>query len=255
MYFFNYLLYMQIIDSHIHSGIINVDNGFKKINFFLKKANINSACVMPPVEDVYDRYNKKFYDNENWIQTRINANNYVLSLKEDYNVYPIYFVWNDFNFQHLVKGFYAVKWHRHQDEPAYDYQSKKCEKFLNVVYEKKLPIILEETFENTLYLIKRINRRTNIIIPHLGALNGGFARLFNNGIWNHENVYADSALASIEQIKKFLNKYSCDKLLFGSDYPFSTPQRELSKIQEIPLKPGEKEKILSLNVLKLYNIY
>ena len=51
----------QIIDSHLHSGIQNVSWRWEDIRSLLLAAGITGAGVIPPVEDVYDRYDPRFY--------------------------------------------------------------------------------------------------------------------------------------------------------------------------------------------------
>ena len=114
-----------------------------------------------------------------------------------------------------------------------------------------LPIVLEESFRNTLYFIKRIAGRTPIIIPHLGGLNGGFHALFEAHVWDGETVYADTALASTGEMEIFLKRYGSRKLLFGSDFPFGIPSSELSKVRHLGLKDEDFENVVCANVLRL----
>jgi predicted TIM-barrel fold metal-dependent hydrolase len=127
-------------------------------------------------------------------------------------------LWNDFKYEDLSPDFKGIKWHRHPFEPEYDYANERCERFLQEVYARSLPIVFEETYENTLYFIKRVAGRTLIIIPHLGRLNGGFSRLVASGVWEEEKVYADTALASVQEICEFVERYGSRKLLYGVDY-------------------------------------
>jgi predicted TIM-barrel fold metal-dependent hydrolase len=144
-----------------------------------------------------------------------------------------------------------VKWHRHEDEPVYHYDDPLCEAFLQEVLDLQLPVLLEESFENTLYLIKRINRRTPVIIPHLGMLNGGFSALFQAGVWDDKTIYADTALASGWEISRFLETYGSGRLLFGSDFPFGSPYHELQKITRLSLDREDLENVVSRNFLRL----
>jgi len=60
-----------------------------------------------------------------------------------FKVYPFFFVWNDFSIEQLEK-YKEVKWHRHENEPCYDYSSQKCKIFISEIQKRNLPVILEE---------------------------------------------------------------------------------------------------------------
>lgn len=244
-----------IIDSHMHCGIQNVNLSFEVIKRYLDAGGIQGACLYPPVEDIYDRYDYDFEDNATWIACRKRANNYLLDIQEtNEHFFAYFFVWNDFNKDELKKGYKAVKWHRHDYEPEYHYDDPLCEAFLQEVYRLGLPVVLEESFRNTLYFIKRVNGRTPIIIPHMGGLNGGFSSLFKSGIWDDETVYADTALAGGQEIKTFLDRYGSERLLFGSDFPFGTPGSELQEVIRLNLGKEDFENVVCRNIMKLLKV-
>lgn len=243
---------MIIVDSHMHCGIQNTDLPYRLIREYLDEDDIPGACLFAPVEDIYDRYHFRFEDNHLWSACRQRANRYLLDIQQSHkDIFVYYFVWNDFRKEELQKGYKGIKWHRHEDEPVYHYQDPRCEDFLQEAFRLGLPIVLEESFENTLYFIRRVAGRTPVIIPHLGMLNGGFHALFDAGIWDQETVYADTALAASYEIKMFLERYGSDRLFFGSDFPFGRPQQELRKIASLKLADGDFEKIAGTNILRL----
>lgn len=243
---------MKIIDSHIHCGNQNMRLPFEVVQGYLREGGIDGACLFAPVEDVYDRDDDHFKDSIAWIKCRQSANEYLLKLQQSQtDIYAYYFVWNNFKKEELGRGYRGVKWHRHEDEPVYHYDDPLCETFLQEVYNLQLPILLEESFENTRYLIKRIKGRTPVIIPHLGMLNGGFEALFRSGMWDDETIYADTALAPSWDITRFLDQYGSGRLLFGSDFPFGSPGQELQKLLRLPLGPEDLEKVVGWNFLRL----
>jgi predicted TIM-barrel fold metal-dependent hydrolase len=245
----------KIIDSHMHCGIQNSNLPFEDIKRYLDSAGIQGACLFAPVEDIYDRYEYDFKDNFAWVTCREHANHYVLDIqKTNENFFAYYFVWNDFRKDELKKGYKAIKWHRHEHEPVYHYDDPLCEAFLQEVYRQALPIVLEESFDNTRYFIRRVKGRTPIIIPHMGGLNGGFTALFSSGMWDDETIYADTALASGREISAFLDKYGSDRLLFGSDFPFGTPGNELQEVIRLNLGKQDFENIVCHNILRLLKI-
>ena len=246
---------IKIIDAHMHCGIQNVDQPLNMIKGYLDQGGIEGACLYAPVEDIYDRYNYHFQDSSSWIDCRQRANRYLLDIQDsEENIYAYYFVWNDFRKEELKKGYRGVKWHRHDSEPEYHYDDPRCESFLKEVYRLQLPIVLEESYGNTLSLIQRIDGQTPVIIPHLGGLNGGFYALFHSGVWEKDNVYADTALATRSEMTKFLDKYGVDKLIFGSDFPFGIPHSELRKVRDLNLADDDFAKVVGGNIMKLIKL-
>ena len=243
---------VTIIDSHMHCGTQNVSLPWEEVQGRLREGGISGACLFAPVEDIYDRYDYYFQDTAAWAACRRRANRYLLDLRQrEPNLIAYYFVWNDFHKEELGKGYRGIKWHRHEYEPVYNYEDPRCEEFLQEAYRLRLPILLEESFENTLYFLKRAQGRTPIIIPHLGMLNGGFDALLRSGIWESETVYADTALASSAEMAQFLERYGSERLLFGSDFPFGSPQHELQKVRNLGMGTDDFENVVSRNVIRL----
>jgi uncharacterized protein len=246
---------MIIIDSHMHCGLQNVSLPYEEIRGYLQEGGIGGACLFAPVEDIYNRYDDHFQDTSAWVACRQRANRYLLNLQQPQNhLFAYYFVWNDFRKEELEKGYRGIKWHRHEDEPVYHYDDPLCESFLEEAYRLQLPILLEESFENTLYFIQRIKGRTPLIIPHLGMLNGGFYALFHSGIWEDETIYADTALASGREMEQFLERYGSRRLLFGSDFPFGSPYHELQKVKHLKMDGDDFENIVNRNILRLMKV-
>ncbi len=242
----------RIIDSHIHCGIQHSDLPFEAIEPLLRRDGITCACLFAPVEDIYDRHDPDFKDNNEWRQTRWAANHYLLELAAAGKpVFPYLFVWNDFALDELRHPYRGIKWHRHSNEPEYHYEDPRCARMIEEIIRRRLPIVLEESFDNTLRFVERLAPEAVIIIPHLGGLNGSYPSLDRAGIWRRNNVYADSALASTSEIRHFIEHYGPEKLLFGSDFPFGTPGQELRKIEHLNLSAVDFEKVVSGNILAL----
>jgi hypothetical protein len=243
---------LQIIDSHLHTGIQNVSWRWEDIRRLLLAAGVTGAGVIPPVEDIYDRNNYRFQDNQEWQACRRRAHRYLLDLKDpEIELYPYFFVWNDFACEDLGPEFVAIKWHRHGNEPEYHYGDPRCREFLAAVKDRGLPILLEETLANTVMFLEKLAPDIPVAIPHLGALNGGYDNLRRAGVWNLPNVYADSALADLDAMEDYLGRHGSGRLMFGSDYPFSSPEVELAKIRGLNLSEPDTRAILGDNFRRL----
>jgi predicted TIM-barrel fold metal-dependent hydrolase len=204
------------------------------------------------VEDIYDRYNYNFQDNDEWRRTRQAANRYLLDLaSKETSIYPYLFVWNDFAIEELQHNYRGIKWHRHDNEPVYHYDDPRCRQLIEAITSLRLPIVLEESFDNTCRFVKELAPDAVIIIPHLGALNGSYTALERAGIWQRAHTYADTALAPTAHMNHFIQHYGPERLLFGSDFPFGGPRHELGKVLSLDIPSAELEMVLGANVLGL----
>jgi predicted TIM-barrel fold metal-dependent hydrolase len=169
-------------------------------------------------------------------------------------VFPFFFVWNDFNLAGLTAEFRGIKWHRHPDEPVYHYDDPRCRALLAAITERRLPIVLEEGFEETVRFLDELAPQAVVVLPHCGYLNGGFWRLHKLGVWKRPNVYADSSAAPSHDpgvLREFLAAYGPEKLLYGSDYPFDNPGFCLDAIRALGLPPADEALVVAGNALRL----
>jgi hypothetical protein len=242
----------DIIDCHLHTGVQHVNWSWERLRPLLLAAGIRGAAPIAPVEDIYDRYDPGFTDPPAWQACRRRAHRYLLELADpEIATYPYFFVWNDFAREDLGPEYVAIKWHRHSDEPEYHYDDPRCREFLEAVRQRRRPILLEETLANTLFFLEELAPDLPVIIPHLGALNGGYAALDRAGVWRRPQVYADSALAALPEIKDFIRRFGAHRLMFGSDYPFGSPGAELDKILSLNLPAAPTTAILGDNFRRL----
>lgn len=235
---------MLVLDSHVHCGLTLPLEDLRPL---WQDADIYGGVLFSPVEEIYDRYDRWFVDSQYYRESRKKVHSYLESLISEW-IFAYWFVWNDFE---LPKDrFVGIKWHRHSDEPMYNYDSEDCKKFIEHVCNLRLPIIVEEEFHHTLELVKKIDGRTVVIIPHFGGLNGGYVRLKQAGLFENPMVYVDTALAGSHEIADFAANYGVDRILFGSDFPFGNPAYERRKVERI-FHGKNLEKVLSQNLLAL----
>ncbi len=247
----------SIIDSHAHCGI--QDQSFSQtFDHYLHEISgteIQGAVFFAPVLEIYDRFNPDFEDDEQWRQRRKSANDYLLSLDStQFRVFPYFFIWNDFAVNQLTVRHKGIKWHRHALEPEYRYHDPLCRKAIEEIRNRNMPVVFEEEFKNTVRFIDEIATGIKIIIPHLGFLNGGYSRINDQGLWSVKTVYADTSLASTEEILHYIRHFGSEKLLFGSDFPFGSPKWELEKILRLPLPEAHIEAILGGNLKRLLKV-
>jgi uncharacterized protein len=244
----------HIIDAHAHCGI---QDKFPSLAFedylnAVSETDIHGAVFFAPVIEIYDRFDPDFEDDMIWQQRRKNANQYLLNLdRQGFYVIPYFFIWNDFAVNQLTSRHKGIKWHRHASEPKYHYDDPWCRKAIEDIRKRNMPVVLEEEFKNTVRFLDEIASGIQVIIPHMGFLNGGYTSIENHGIWSYKNVYADTSLASREDILHYINKYGTDKIFFGSDFPFGYPKDELEKIMRLPIPEKDIEAIIGGNLKRL----
>ena len=243
-----------IIDAHAHCGRLDTfpPQDLRDYIDCIGNSGIRGAVMFSPVMEIYDRNDGNFKDSDQWRRRRAESNRYLLSVREPgFDVYPYFFIWNDFAVEQLSAAHKGIKWHRHPYEPRYNYSDPRCAAAIEEIRSRNMPVCLEEEFQNTLYFIRKTAPGVKVIIPHCGILNGGYELLLRHGIWGMPNVYADTALAPAEYISDYINRYGCERLMFGSDFPFGDPASELHRVLRLNLSEEQKESIIGLNVARL----
>ncbi len=170
---------------------------------------------------------------------------------------PYYYIPDDLRKIPREKGFYGGKWHwtRGISDCSSNYEvldDPKLPEFLEKSEAVGLPLIVEEELEFTEALAKR-SGKLNLIIPHLGML-GGNPLDFLAAFKKNEHVFFDTALATPQTIRRFVEEVGAHRILFGSDIPFGTMKHELQKVLSLPLPDREREDILGGNLRRLTGV-
>ena len=250
----------KIIDAHAHCGRFDSfpPQDLPEYISYIRGSGIEGAVMFSPVIEIYDRYDPHFRDTDEWRRRRAQSNGYLLSLSRggnletsEFEVYPYFFIWNDFAVEQLSQAHKGIKWHRHPGEPVYNYEDPRCAAAIREIRKRNMPVCLEEEFENTLYFIEKLAPGVKVVIPHCGMLNGGYDLFRRNGIWEMSNIYADTALAPVGDVKDYISRYGYERLMFGSDFPFGDPPSELHKILRLNLTVEQEEAIIGRNVARL----
>ena len=157
-------------------------------------------------------------------------------------------------FNPIPEAYFGGKWHwmRGWQDTASNYEVLD-DPVLPGLIEKlrkiNKPIVFEEDFEFTVKFVNMAEGVT-LIIPHLGLLGGNpydFLRAFKD----NESIYFDTALASRDQIKKFVETIGPERVIFGSDVPFGSMASELDKVLSLQIPREDKELLLYKNIINL----
>lgn len=244
----------SVIDAHAHCGQNDPfpPQAFEDYLAEVKGTDIAGVVMFAPVMEVYDRYDAEFVDTAQWQERRRQANQYILDLDCHFlEVFPFFFIWNDFAVEQLSDRHRGIKWHRHAGEPPYLYDDPRCRTAIDEIRRRKLPVCFEEEWHHTIRFIDEIGKDLRIIIPHCGLLNGGFERFCKHGIWNRPNIFTDTSLVPSRLIKAYLNAYGHKRIMFGSDFPFGDPMGEYRKIVDLDVSPHVRADLLGGNARRL----
>ncbi|UCD32711.1 MAG: amidohydrolase family protein [Desulfobacterales bacterium] len=244
----------SIIDAHAHCGIQDQfpSQSFENYYAHVAGTGIQKVVMFSPVMEIYDRYDPNFQDNTEWQLRRKNSNEYLLTVgNRQLTVIPYFFIWNDFAVEQMSSKHKGIKWHRHPGEPSYHYEDPRCQMAIDEIRQRNMPVVFEEEFDNTIRFIHEIAVGVNVIIPHLGLLNGGYDAIERNGIWGSPQVYTDTSLAPRHVVIDYINRYGSERILFGSDFPFGDPKSELSKLFSLRIPGDKKDMILGQNLERL----
>jgi hypothetical protein len=244
----------RIIDAHAHCGVQDTfpPQSLEDYMDYAHGSGIAAAVMFSPVLEIYDRYDFFFEDTPEWRRRRERANRYLTELtRPDFEVFPFFFMWNDFAVEQLSHAHKGIKWHRHGDEPHYRYDDPKCAAAIEEIRRRNMPVTLEEELHFTLKFIHELAPDVKVIIPHCGLLNGGYESFCHHRTWDLPNIYTDTSLVPSSIVEDYVRRYGTERIMFGSDFPFGDPRSEAKKIQMLHLNETQKEALLSGNVTRL----
>jgi hypothetical protein len=241
----------MILDAHVHLGGNRHTKLYPPARMLadLAEAGADEAVVFAFPEDMYRKTDTP--------EARAAANEYVLQMSRLHpHVYPFYFVWTDYVIPGDLGEYCGVKWHRHYDEPRYDYADARCERFIAAMAERKMPVTLEEEFDETVAFVERVaGSGITVIIPHMGLLNGGFGRMTR--FFECEHVCFDTSCAEPHAIRRVLSEVGPERVLFGSDVSgtsepfFNFPKVERAKLESLGVTPESQPLVYGGSILRL----
>ncbi len=164
--------------------------------------------------------------------------------------------------KHLLSlGLKGVK--LHPDIQAFKIDDYRCLKIYEQCEENDLPILMHTgdsryDFSNPNRLLPILNIYTKLTI--IGAHLGGWS------VWDDavkafqgmENFYVDCSscfnFMEPEKAKEIIRRYGAEKVLFGTDYPMWSAEKELEYFFSLGLDEWENKSILNINAKKLFNL-
>ena len=245
---------MEIIDAHVHVGRKHLP--MDSVQAILDKAGADRAVIFadPESSDIPD------------------DNRYVLDAAKKGGHIPFFYVGgNAYSTNRpypnlpdpgILEEYRGIKWHC-WFTPSHDFggtrlgmdedhihgvlTEPRMVALMEKVTEMNIPVNFEEHFDITQIFVD-LYPDVKVIIPHMGALNGGTERILAS-VGGRENVYFDVSLAGISA--DLVKSFGAGKFLCGSDYPYGSPAWSIDRIRKLNVTEEERAAIFSGNALRL----
>lgn len=160
----------------------------------------------------------------------------------------------------IALGLKGVK--LHPDFQKFRIDAPECEK-IYALCEGRLPVLLHTgdtrfDFSNPENVVPVLEKYKNLTV--IGAHFGGWScwKKAAQMLHGYENFYVDCSSTfhwlPPEQVKELIRIYGADKVLFGTDFPMWSHEKELEAFLRMGLTPEEEKKILYENAVKLFSL-
>ena len=243
----------MIIDSHVHIGA-DADGSAQKLQRLKRNMHaygIDKSAIFP--------FNEK--------SDLVKASIKLLEHKDQSMLPFLRFdpkVIDTEQLEHLLDyGFYGVKLHPRAQN--FDPIDKKYYGLYKKIEDSGKPLLIHARKYDT---FTRIMLKTNgkysdpdrivglaKIFPNMNIIIAHFANLSRdalNVIAKEDNLYVETSIFGTTYVVKMMCKnLGADKIIFGSDAPYSDQEIEMLKIKKADISGSEKEKIFSGNIKKL----
>jgi predicted TIM-barrel fold metal-dependent hydrolase len=70
-------------------------------------------------------------------------------------------------------------------------------------------------------------------------------------VFKLENIYVDTSLCRVNDLLDYISNFGSERIIFGSDWPYSTPAKEAIKILKLPIPKEFKRRIFFENSMRI----
>jgi predicted TIM-barrel fold metal-dependent hydrolase len=131
---------------------------------------------------------------------------------------------------------------------------------INDYYGSDTPYKRDPEAGDVKYFIELAQAYPDIVLVagHAGGLCGGEMEILAEGIKGLHNVYVDTTFRGYADILRAIDFFGADKILYGTDNPFSTPKGPIKQVElaaEKAKDPKLADMIFFENAAKLLHIY
>ena len=199
------------------------------------------------------------------------VNSFAISLLDDPFFHPLGSVHPDSEMieaeldRLLAAGIRGVK--LHPDYVGIELSDKRYDRIFSLLCERGMFTVIHTGFDpvspdkihatpKMLHAVLDAHKDLKLVAAHMGGFN------MSEGVLSHlagSGIYLDTSLSSLrptekENLYKILECHDPDRILFGTDTPWSNPKEEIAFIKCAPISDGVKEKIFSENAKALLGI-
>ncbi len=151
----------------------------------------------------------------------------------------------------------------HPDFQKFCIDDKKCYKIYEICQRNNLPVLLHTgdnryDYSNPERMKKVLDDFPNLTV--IGAHFGGWScwKEAAETLSNYKNFYVDCSSSfdwlSADESRDIVRMYGADRVLFATDFPMWSHEKEYSKFMEMKLNDEENERILYKNAVNLFGI-
>ena len=236
----------MIIDIHTHVGSDKdgSSNTIGELKESMALSKVDTAVIFP-----FDEKNGDLVAASNNL-LKYGSESIIPFLRFDPNIAQVSEI------KEKLKEFAGVKLHPRAQH--FDPSDKKFFGFYEAISSSKKPLLLHARAgmtanadpEKAITVAEKFPELT-VIIAHFG----GMSRVAWEKIYELKNLYIDTSTVPIPGlISTIVGKFGSDKILFGSDMPYSDQEIEILKITKAKISEEDKEKILFKNAAKLLKL-
>ncbi len=261
----------MLIDIHAHAaGVYSKVDSIKKmaVKYDLEKIvlctspkniqNLKEPPTMPfkqKTDSIYmmNRLNRMAYNH--FFKENGDGNQFVFELKNQLPELIITFLWVNpldagymDNLENSIHKYQPKGIKLHQAWNPFKIDSVEFNNLVDIASSNKLPVFIHlYSKKEVLKLLRFIKEKPNAVFI-IGHLTG--TDLFSESGVNLKNIYFDTSSSKRIQgsdIKRAIDAFGYEHIVFGSDMPFTSLDEQINRIEQLNLSDNIKEHIYSLN--------
>ena len=245
---------VEIIDAHVHVGRQHLP--MESVQAILDKAGADRAVIFADPES------GDIPGDNRYVIEAAKAGGHIPFFYVGGNAYSTNRPFPELPEPGVLEGYRGIKWHC-WFTPGHDFggtrlgmddgrihevlTDPRMAALMARVQEMNIPVNFEEHFDITQIFVD-LYPGLKVVIPHMGALNGGTERVLA-AVGRKENVYFDVSLAGISA--DLVESLGAEKFLCGSDYPYGSPAWSIDRIRKLNVTEEQRTAIFSGNALRL----
>ncbi len=245
---------MEIIDGHVHIGRSHLP--LEQVNEVLAKAGADRAVVFADPES------SNIPDDNNYVLEVIGKSDHIPYFYIGGNAYSTSRPFPELPDPKILEPYKGIKWHcwftpghdfggtrlgMSEEQIEHSLTEPRMAALMGRVREMGIPVNFEEHFDITVRFVE-LYPEVNVIIPHMGGLNGGTERILS-ALRFKENVFYDISLAGLSP--EMVSSMGAEKFICGSDYPYGSPAWTIDRLRNMRISDDNKRAIFAGNVLRL----